>query len=123
MEELHLFLNHQWFNRILEGTKEIEYRRISPFYIKRFFDVSGLSKGEAKAICEDFKRDDSFMRDSLLAGKLPVRKFDFVVFHRGYSNVTIKRRFLKLSVGRLGYPESEHFPDELYFKIHFSIED
>lgn len=53
---LHLTLKKRWFDEILAGTKNVEYREIKPYWTKRLFDENGKPKS-----------------------------YDFILFRNGYS--------------------------------------
>lgn len=66
----------EWFDQILAGTKNIEYREIKPYWTKRLFDENGEPK-----------------------------KFDIIEFRNGYSKDCRKMRveFKGLRVGNENY--------------------
>lgn len=69
-QDLHLVLKHCWFKKIKSGDKNCEYRQCSEYWNKRFLPVVNGEKGIWK----------------------------YVVFHDGYTNITIKRKLVSVSV-------------------------
>ncbi len=74
MKILHLTLKKKWFDEILEGIKNIEYREIKPYWTKRLFDEAGVPK-----------------------------YYDFIKFRNGYSNGAreMKVEFKEVRIGIL----------------------
>lgn len=69
MKTLHLVLKSKWYDKIASGEKTSEYRECKPYWNKRF-------------VGRDF--DTSFAYPMCI--NEDVKRFDTVVFHRGYTN-------------------------------------
>ena len=67
-EILHLVLKHIWFEKIKSGQKNSEYRACSDYWNKKFEPIVHGNK----------------------------KLWQFVVFHDGYTNKTIKRRLVSI---------------------------
>ena len=68
--DLHLVLKHCWFEKIKSGEKNSEYRQCSQYWNKHFLPI--------------------------INGKQDIWKY--VIFHDGYTNITIKRKLISVSV-------------------------
>ena len=69
-DSLHLVLKHIWFEKIKSGEKNSEYRECKEYWNKKF--------------------------QPFVDGARPLWKK--IVFHDGYTNVTVKRELLSISV-------------------------
>ena len=74
MKTLHLVLKSKWYDKIASGEKTSEYRECKPYWNKRFMTDKDYHSGISPVVL-----------DYCIAGK-----YDFVVFHRGYTAETMK---------------------------------
>ena len=77
MQILHLTLKKEWFDKILSGSKTVEYREVKHYWTKRLFQEDGRSK-----------------------------KYDLIEFRNGYSKNSKKVRVLFLGVKKDRMKES-----------------
>lgn len=73
---LHLVLKSKWYDKIASGEKTSEYRECKPYWNNRF------------------------MKNEMFPG-LSCRKYKTVVFHRGYTNKTMKFNIQFISLTHL----------------------
>ena len=91
MKTLHLTLTRNWFDAILCGEKNEEYRELKPYWIKRLIEINSPEEmpGENKVIPENIIFDmqsrlpEEF--DSVLKGYYSKPKqYDVIEFSNGY---------------------------------------
>lgn len=73
MKTLHLVLKGHWYDKIASGEKTSEYRACTPYWNKRF-------------VGRDF--DTTFAYPMCI--NADIKRFDSVVFHRGYTDNTME---------------------------------
>ena len=99
-DTLHLILKDKWFQLFKEGVKTEEYRAITPYWCNRF-----LGSREYWDLILANKKTDK----KRLTYNYPVRHFDFVTFHRGYTNETITFQLKSITIDygnkNLGAPD------------------
>lgn len=88
--EYSFVLKRIWYDMIREGSKPIEYREISPYWLQRLFGeyqgkpylpLKRLTKQEAKEYCD---KGLPFLKDAIGIGKLRMR-YNQAVFYHGYA--------------------------------------
>lgn len=105
-DTLHLVLKDKWFQMYKDSLKTEEYREITPYWCNRL-----LGAREYWDLILANKKTDK----KRLTYNYSVRHFDFVTFHRGYTNETITFQLKSITIDygdmNLGAP------DELCFII------
>ncbi len=110
MKILHLVLKKVWFDMIASGDKNLEYREIKPYWVKRFIDWSNYpkeSKNDYKYIADDMQFDLKRypFKDVLKNYYSKIKSYDVIIFKHGYSKnsrkITVKWEGLST-----GYPIS-----------------
>lgn len=105
--QLHLVLTQHWYDEIDSGRKREEYRDITPHWVNRLCenpirDKEGNIIGREPIIKEHVeflqKRGYSFASFFYGGGIVP-KEFSSVVFHRGYSDITMVFDIDMISVG------------------------
>ena len=115
MATLTLPLKGKWFNMIKSGEKKEEYREITDYYRKRFFD--GWDSVKANGIWwynEKFEQYPTY------------KYFDTLVFTLGYPKAEDMERRLVFKNPRIrigeGRPEWGAEPGKLYYVITWEIQ-
>lgn len=87
--KLHLVLKHKWFDMIASGEKLEEYREIKPYWQDRLFDILLDKNGLPQ---------NTWEIEGVKYSITP-KKFDAIVFHRGYTATIIETEYKGLEVG------------------------
>ena len=99
-DTLHLILKDEWFQLYKAGLKTEEYREITPYWCNRL-----LGAREYWDLILANKKTDK----KRLTYNYSVRPFDFVTFHRGYTNETITFQLKSITIDygdmNLGAPD------------------
>lgn len=134
---LHLVLKHEWYDKINSGEKKEEYRTISPNWAKRFLWFEYLEGEDLALLCHyltgpfsEFPIDLNYINTGMSGRRvdsngipindinsyfrfgLQIAKYQYVVFHRGYTKETMKFDLDSISIGKgnpkLGAPEGKN---------------
>lgn len=65
MKTLHLNLKRKWFDMILSGEKDEEYREITPYWKKRFFDENCQLKHRTIIFSNGYTKDRDWFKIEL----------------------------------------------------------
>jgi len=96
---LFLTLNKKWYKKIASGEKKEEYRKIKPYWIKRFINWQDEPEQGIKELVKQFEFD----RDKSDFIKAHAKKFDLIVFVNGYGDaptMIVESRGLEINTGR-----------------------
>lgn len=95
-DTLHLVLKAKWYDMIASGEKKSEYREINKYWLPRFcyYHKMWPEDNECKS-----KERDCLKCFSTGAPDWCCYPFEYVVFHRGYSNITMTYRVKDVCFG------------------------
>lgn len=121
---LQLSLKNKWFELTKERIKPEDYREITPYWVKRFFNVKNIKNGDIDDLVEYFK-NPSYYKESEFSffKKMNISKKPFKTNRMtlGYPKSDDKERIVELEhLGieiRTGNPDWGADPDKLYFVI------
>lgn len=91
MRTLHLNLKRKWYDLILDGEKDEEYRELTPYWFSRLVEIEMLEeeKGENKTIPHNVIYDiieNGYSPDVVMKSyTCKFKNFDTVTFSNGYS--------------------------------------
>jgi len=88
---LQLPLIRKWFELTKERVKPEDYREITPYWVKRFFNVKNIKNGDIDDLVEYFK-NPSYYKES---------EFSF------FKKMNISKKPFKINRMTLGYPKSD----------------
>lgn len=128
-ETLNLVLKGQWYMAVTEGDKNEEYRRLSPYWLKRLFRYNTGAPGHPLVVLKDDFWEHFLPREEgkrvkalkrLLEKGFLLPRHNRVAFFHGYSKDRPSASFpiagIRIGTGR---PEWGAIPNENYFVIVF----
>ncbi len=125
---LHLPLKKEWYDMIERGEKKEEYRKVNPYWCKRFLSgledcsneqINSIVKCLAGVYTEEYNKElfEMFFED----GNVIFKHYDIVEFTLGYPKKDDTSRRMKFSVLNIrvgkGNPAWGAETGELYFVI------
>lgn len=115
----------KWFDMVLNGKKNVEYRDIKTLYLTRLIDFKTIGYHEKLEIYEEsheYPEDTPESIKNLLdENKIQFKPYKTVTFSNGMKPISILPRFeielLKIEIAQ-GEPEYGAKEGELYFCLH-----